>query len=295
MNLVGLMPVRNEDWVLGLSARVALMWCDRLIILNHASTDGTGVLLGELLVEYGSRIELIYVEETQWDEMTQREQMLNWARHNGTEVSAATHIAIIDADEILTANLLSGIRERVQALSLGDMMYLPGYNLRGGINRYHANGVWGNRWFSTAFKDVNTAGWKGDKYHAREPEGVRWNPIKPVKQGGGGTLHLWGASERRLIAKHARYQITETLRWPDKPQELIKIEYSQALRGRPWMMDTPATWTFTDVPEAWWQPYEHLMRHLHLDAVPYQEAEVKRLVAEHGRERFANLDLFGIA
>ena len=32
MKLVGIMPVRNEDWCLDLTARAALMWCDELVI-----------------------------------------------------------------------------------------------------------------------------------------------------------------------------------------------------------------------------------------------------------------------
>jgi hypothetical protein len=37
------------------------------------------------------------------------------------------------------------------------------------------------------------------------------------------------------------------------------------------------------------------MKYLDVDAEPWQEAEVRRLVAEHGRETFAGLDLFGVA
>jgi hypothetical protein len=295
MNLVGLMPCRNEDWVLALSARVALMWCDRLVILNHASTDDTDRIVSQLTGEFKNRVESLYIHAQQWDEMNHRQQMLQAARCYGAEISGATHIAIIDADEILTGNLLSGIRERVAALSAGQMLQLPGYNMRGGLNRYHLNGVWGQRWFSTAFKDVNTAAWKGDKFHAREPQGVRWEGWKPVKQGEGGTMHLWGASERRLIAKHALYQITEALRWPDKDRDTIRREYSQALVGRPWIGDSPKSWTFQHTPDDWWTPYFPLLHHLHVDAEPWQEAEVKRLVAEHGTARFQGLDLFGVA
>jgi hypothetical protein len=45
----------------------------------------------------------------------------------------------------------------------------------------------------------------------------------------------------------------------------------------------------------WWKGYEHLMRHFHPSSEPWQEAEVLRLLAEHGVEKFAGLDLFGVA
>ena len=294
MNLVGLMPVRNEDWILGLSARVALLWCDRLVILNHASTDGTARIINELGAEFGSRVVSVGHSRTEWDEMGDRQWLLGFARANGGD-TGATHIALIDADEILTGNLIGNIREHVAALSTGQMLTLPLYNLRGGLNRYHLNGIWGQRIVSVAFKDVNTAEWKGDTFHHREPHCVQWKRVNPVRQGDGGVMHLWGASERRLIAKHSLYQCTEALRWPDKSREEIRREYSQSVKGRPWIGDTPETWTYGSIPMLkWWDFPQQYINHLNLVAEPWQESEVRRLVAEHGRERFAGLDLFGV-
>lgn len=111
-------------------------------------------------------------------------------------------------------------------------------------------------------------------------------------------MHLWGASERRLIAKHALYKVTERLRWPQKPRWIIDNEYSLAVYGSataPLTYGTPTTWTYSPVPESWWAPYAHLMKYLDVDAEPWQEAEVRRLVAIHGRDKFAGLDLFGVA
>ena len=298
MNLVGIMPARNEDWVLGLSARVALMWCDRLVLMNHASTDGTQRIIDELCEEFPTRVHAGYIHSDQWDEMKHRQLLLQATRNYVGDITGATHIALIDADEILTGNLVGNIREHVAALSLGEMLTLPLYNLRGGLNRYHLNGIWGQRTVSVAFKDVNTASFKGDRFHSREPDGVQWRAAKMrgVNQGAGGVMHLWGASERRLIAKHAHYKVTETLRWPEKDRGTIDREYSQSVKGRPWIGDTPDKWTFAEVPGTWWQPYDSISGgRLNVDGIPWQEEEVRRLVAEHGRERFAGLDLFGLA
>jgi hypothetical protein len=294
MNLVGLMPCRNEDWVLGLSARVALMWVDRLVIADHGSTDGSRAIMNWLAEEFPGRVTIRDDRAPEWREMEQREMLLAETRELG-----ASHVAIIDCDELLTANLLGGIREHIANLPRGSMLSLPGYNLRGGLTKYHANGVWGHRWFSTAFRDESSARWRGDKYHSREPEGVAWKQYKPVSQAGGGILHLWGANERRLIAKHALYKIRDTLRWPDQ-LETYEREYSWAIKGDtkpPYVhFGTPATWTYYDVQPAWIAPYADLIcDHLHVTAEPWQEAEVRRQVAKHGRQRFEGLDLFGLA
>jgi uncharacterized metal-binding protein YceD (DUF177 family) len=41
MKLVGLMLCRNSDWVIGLSLRAALMWCDAVVVLMHNCSDDT--------------------------------------------------------------------------------------------------------------------------------------------------------------------------------------------------------------------------------------------------------------
>lgn len=314
MKLVGLMAVRNEDWCLGISLRAALLWCDEVVVLNHASADRTCRIIAEVSKEVGGheRISYLFKPGDQWDEMEHRQTMLTEARRMG-----ATHLAIIDADEVLCAPMLyngstaasqttsnslltiyggpnSLIRRLCEGLAKGQMLQLPLYNLRGDMGTYHANGVWGRRWVSVAFRDTPASNWSGDKFHARDPEGVAWDHWHPIKQAQGGVIHLWGASERRLRAKHAWYKITERLRWPDKPVIEIDDKYSLAIKGssqnEAW--GTPATWTYEPNPAEWLAPYAHLMQYLDLDAVPWQEEAVRRAIAQHGRERFAGLDLF---
>jgi hypothetical protein len=292
MKLFGMMPVRNEDWVLGLSARAALMWCDALVILDHASTDDSIGIMADLVAEYDDRIIAMRNPCRQWEEMRHRNDMLRRARTDG-----ATHCAIVDADEILTGNLLPTIRGHVERAG-NNLLSLPGYNLRGGIARYHSNQLWGNRWFSFAFKDSPELGWNGDRFHHREPMGREWHfcTAKPVMQHDAGVMHLWGASERRLRAKSALYKLNERLRWPTKPVHEIEKMYNWAINGQPSTgYGTPDTWQYRAVPPEWWKPYAHLGKYLDVDAEPWQEAEVRRLVDQHGRSRFVGLTLFGIA
>lgn len=282
------MPVRNEAWVLGLSARVALMWCDELVILNHASTDASVDIIADFQREEPGRVHLISVPEHQWNEMDHRQMMLERARER-----RATHIAIVDADEILTANLLSCVRCDADRRML---LELPGYNLRGSLGQYHANGVWGERWFSVSFADDYRLNWcarEGYQHHHREPMGAALARHRPVAQHAGGVLHLWGASERRLRAKHALYKVNERLRWPQKAIQEIDRMYSWAFTGI--YPGEPDNWSFRDVPCEWWESYARLMRYLDVDDIPWQEAEVRRLMARHGAALFARLNLFGIA
>ena len=287
MKLVGLMPVRSEDWVLGLSARVALRWCDSLAILDHASTDQTPEIIANLEREYPGRIHAIRDEYSEWREMQQRQMLLDVARRAG-----ATHLAIVDADELLTANLVEVIRRSIETMPKGYILQLPGYNLRGHMRRYHANGIWGHRWFSVAFANDPRACWHGDRFHHREPMGPSLTQWRPFPQGAGGVLHLWGLSERRLIAKHALYKMVEALRWPTKSKESIDRMYTLAFDP---CMDKrfDQRWTYEIAPESWWN-YGDALAYLNADAEPWQEAMCRELCAKHGAARFAGLDLFGV-
>jgi len=306
MKLIGLMPMRNEDWCLGLTLRAALEWCDEVIVRLHGSSDLSHDIVVDLQKQFGKRLWLILDKNNDWDEMRHRQSLLEWARRH-----QATHIAIIDADEILTGNLLPKIRSVIEELAPNTILQLPLFNLRGSISRYHSNGIWGNRIVSLAFPDDKYLHWSGDTFHQREPHGLHLECFRPLLEAEGGVMHLWGVSERRLKAKHALYKITERIRWPAKGIAEIDTYYNHAigrnpgfapdrrriaaLIGKPELDVTDAeTWNFADVPPDWWAPYSQWLGFLKPEAEPWQEAECRRLVAEHGRAMVEGLDLFGV-
>lgn len=292
MKLVGMMSVRNEAWCLWLTLRAALLWCDEVVCADHGSTDASREIM-ESVARQTNRVIVREDREGEWREMKQREMLLREARDRG-----ATHLAIIDADELLTANLHGQIRDLVAAASKSIILHLPGYYLRGGMTQYHANGIWGTRWFSTAFLDNPALGWRGDTFHQREPMGMKLHGWRPIQQGHGGVLHLWGTSERRLRAKHALYKMTERLRWPTKSLQLIEHEYNlwrspaDAMAMYPDAREWAKPWVFASVPASWLTGYD--LSQLNIDAEPWQEAECRRLRARHGEPVFAGLDLLGV-
>lgn len=287
MKIVGMMPVRNEAWCLGLSARVALKWCDQLVILDHASTDGSRDIERQLAREYGRRITIVCEDDPAWDEMRHRQILLREAR-----VCGATHLAIVDADEVMTANLIGQLPAIYANCFPGQVLQFPGYNLRGSLDRYHANGTWSKRWFSVLFRDDPRLSWQGDQFHHREPFGLHLRAWKPIEQGGGGVMHLWGVSERRLLAKHAWYKITERLRWPGKHRAQVDLQYSMAVKGTGGP-DTPANWIYSHTAPTWWEGHADLVQYLHIDSVPWQERAIADAIERHGRSNFEGLDLFG--
>ncbi len=289
MKLISVTPVRNEDWVVGLSLRALLKWVDEAVVLVHCCTDNTQVILEEIDEEHPGRVRILVEKDPTWREMAHRQRLLEEARKRG-----ATHIATVDADEVLTANLLPVIRSQIEMLSPSRILHVPLPCLWGCIDRYRDdNTVWGiqtQRRVTVAVADAPHLHWcarNGYDHHQRHPNGAMFGREMPV--GVGGLMHLQMANRRRLRAKHALYKIEERVRWPGKPVGQIDHMYSQALDERG--CGTSA------VPDSWWAGYGDLVKYLDLDQTrePWQEPECRRLVAEYGREKFAGLDLFGVA
>lgn len=283
MMLVGIMPVRSEQWVVEYAVRAALGWLDHLVVLNHASTDDTGLIIGEIGLETG-RITVISEPDPEWREMHHRQRLLDAARQVG-----ATHVAIIDADEVLTANLHGDVRRAAARLAPGEVLTTPWLNLWRSLDRYRSDrgSPHGRQWLSLVFCDRPALRWGGEeRFHHRQPFNSVLTARVPAVRSDGGVMHLQRASWRRARARQAWYKGTERLRWPDKPIEKIDALYSRSLDEHGIEL--------TDVPPTWW---DHGIDRglIDLDAEPWQEGDVRLMIAEHGAEAFEGLDLFGVA
>lgn len=298
MKLVALLPVRNEEYCLGLTLRALLMWVDAVVVLLHACTDGTAEIVEQVIREHDrGRVHVLRFNDPTWFEMQHRQQMLTEARHTG-----ATHIAYVDADEVLSGNLVEHMTNPgfgVDQIPRGGILQLPWVCLARSIDSYYCSGPWYNAWVSTAFQDSPELHWTardGYDFHQREPLGRKLTAYRPIAQSPhpaqhqGGLMHLQFISERRLRAKQALYKMVEVTRWPGRdPTQTINARYNLAV-----YQSDPAKVATAEVPATWWAPYAHLMKHLDLDAVPWQESECRRMMAQHGVERFRGLDLFGV-
>jgi glycosyltransferase involved in cell wall biosynthesis len=292
MKIVAIMPARNEDWVLGLSARALLMWVDELVILDHCSTDGTFDILHDLIRE-SYKVSMLIENDPVWHEMAHRQSLLDMARELN-----ATHVVTVDADEVVSGNLLPHMRRIVEDIPPGMVLQLPWITCRDSIYQQHRSGLWAQQHASVAFVDDPRYHWQqrnGYDFHQRAPMGLPEVPFKPISHAGGGILHLQYSSRRRLLAKQALYKLIEVIRWPGRDNlDAINQRYDWSVYGAAQKPEGELKFDLAPVPAEWWEPYGDLMQHLHVDAEPWQEAECRKLLGEYGADRFAGLDLFGV-
>ncbi len=282
MNLLAIMPARNEGWVIGLSARAALMWCDSLVVLEHASKDDTEAILAQLEAEYPGRVTILAEPDATWEEMSHRQRLLDEARARG-----ASHVAIVDADEVLSGNLLGSIRGMIETLQPGQFLQIPMRIMHRSTTQYRSDrSAFGNAITTIAFADAPGLGWRnagGYPHHHREPYGAVVGQRLYPSQLEGGVMHLQFANWRRLLAKQTWYQCMEAVRFPEKPISRIAAMYSLSM-NETGLEVTPA-------PSDWWGPYRALMSHLDRDREPWHEAEVDAMFEQYGLAKFEGLNL----
>lgn len=284
MKLIALMPCRSESWIIGLSLRIALLWNDEVVALNHASTDETPDILAEVAREYPGRVHVIHEPDPLWREMSHRQRLLDAARAHG-----ATHCAIVDADEVLTGDVLPFVRDAVKSLAPGDFLRTRMFCMWRSPDQYRQDrSIWSNRCdLALAFPVTPDLCWHtaaGYDHHHREPYGVRGRGT--FLNAPGGVMHMQFADWQRLTAKHSLYKSVERLRWPNKPVAEIDRMYSQALDERGIGL--------AQAPAEWWSPYRQWLKYLDCESKPWQGAEVRRLLKLHGPETFEGLNLYGV-
>lgn len=283
MRLVGLMVVRNEDWILKASLDAALRWCDGICFTFHACTDKSWPIVQQAWQKDRMYVAEVCEDNEKWDEMRVRQTNLAAARAMG-----GTHFAIIDADEMLTHNHLPRVRSWFSSLAPGQALDVPMVPVWDSLSKFRNDGsVWCHSSLTLGFMDAPGLTWQpaGDGYqhHNRPPYGILERRWRPILHGEGGVMHLQFANKRRLLAKHVLYRMVDHLRWPERRSiKRLNEIYDEALA-------TPQN--MTPIPDEWYGDYP--MHQVALDGVPWQEEEIRRLISVHGRDKFNGLDLKG--
>lgn len=288
MKLVGLMHVRNEQWILRLSIPAAMRLVDELVVLDHASTDSTPEIIGEMSRRYPGRVAHGAWEGRHYNETAIRQRLLEIGRTRG-----GTHLFMIDADEVLTANLIDPVRAQIRELGPSEGLELPWLAMWASPDEYRDDeSVWSNNTKLFAFADGPEIGFRalrdGYDMHLQRPRGLREPVRRPITdQREGGVMHLQFANRRRLIAKHAWYKMSEIVRFPDRESAAaIDAKYNQALDEQGIGL--------SEVGPEWWSLYRAERELVDYDDAPWHEGEVARFWIEHGAEAFRGLELWGL-
>lgn len=292
--IAALFLVRNEEWCLGASLRSATIYADHVVVYNDRSTDGTAAIIEAVAREHPGKVHTVpplSLDQRVWPEMQMRQATLQFARTLG-----ATHFAINDADEVLTARLLRRmaneptrqeilhhIRQPGQAIGLS--MFSP---YRGQWSPVRSDRSFAASCVSWLVHDAPDLCWADDNdrycHHRRLPRGA--THALTIPRAHGGIFHLQFINRRRLVAKAVWYKLQETVSFPGRmPPGALNQKYDWAISEENMQLE-PVN------PEDLAEPVAWLSRFVDTQADAWQLAEAKRLYAEHGPPRFTDLNLY---
>lgn len=281
MKLVGMTTCRNSGWCLNATLPATLRWCDSVIVLDHASTDDTPVVLASLQKLYPGRIHWLEEHDPLWREAQYRQRMLDVARGD-----KATHMAIVDDDEYLSLNWLPRIRNEIEKLDPGEVLQVPWVILWRSLNAYRSDRCqWSSAMVSLAFKDTPAMHWRtrdGYDHHHRHPFESTHKHVGTLHDGG--VLHFQHANWQRLCAKQVWYRMVEQVRWPEFGNDTIERKYA-GTTNEDGLITTP-------VPAEWWNVEDKAK--IDINRRAWQENEIVRMLKEHGPDRFKGLNLMGL-
>ncbi|HEX4792718.1 MAG TPA: glycosyltransferase family 2 protein [Humisphaera sp.] len=274
MNIVCVCPVKDEAAHLERFLGAASQWATQIIIADQGSTDGSV----EIAARY-PKVRLIRNESVQYSEQERQKLLIDAAR----EVAAPRFIVALDADELLTANVLESDEwERAQRAAPGTAIFFDWINLLPGLKR----GWTARTGLPWAYVDDGRAHVGAPIHSPRVPWGQSCAPLemKEVK-----VLHYQFADWELMKRKQMWYQCWELVNTPQARACDIHRRYHH--------MDAVPQSTICDVRDDWFEAYERAgiaARAVRVQPTDTWDHRILDMLLTHGADRFRQLDIWSV-
>lgn len=255
--IIGLLPARNEEEIIGFALKALAEFTDAIVFLDDCSTDETVRVVRELGA--ACRVEKI-IEKDAWyrDEPGDRNRLLAAGRALG-----GTHFVVIDADEAFTANCIDGdyLRKQIVSLRPGEQLSLRWIHLWRSVDQYRVDAPeWAERYKRCIFCDDGQSEYKSGFIHTSRIPRMKGKCIK-LRDKDIGLLHFQFVNWPNLELKQRWYRWLEKVRDPEKTVEVINRKYARSVdESGLELAGTPATWLggyaffdrkIFDIPDNW--------------------------------------------
>lgn len=279
LSVICLTPVKNEEWILDRFLQCASLWADQIVVADQNSTDDSR--------EIARSYDKVYLIENPSDEFNEPERQKLLIETARDLVSPPRLLITLDADEILTANVLASQEwESVKTADPGTVIEFSRIELIHSPSTYFEHSVRDNQTrFQFGYVD-DGADHVGSKIHSPRvpiPDGAPRLQLSDVS-----VLHYQFCDWDRMLSKHRWYRCYERLEFPDRSAVDINQQYSWMHRRSVDVRPCPSHWldayqkrdidmtTIKTADSFWW------------------DWEVLAWFAEHGLEPFQSLDIWNI-
>lgn len=281
--VVGLVQVKNEQIFIQQCLKALSLYTDAIVVLDDASTDDTVDIVKSLATECKIEVLIENKEWKEWNEPSNKNKLLQAARSIG-----GTHMVIIDADEMFSAECLKDnyLRNKILSLNPGDSMGLMWVNLWRSYKQYRDDGsVWVPRDIQRIFCDDGAAYYPDGFLHASSiPKGLKgvYYPGTDISRG---ILHFQFVNWENLLVKQAWYRCLEHIHDPRKSIGDINATYGQSKNER--------NIRFKKAKKTWFA-YDFFDPSIFKESEKWRKKQVNEWFARYGKAFFKTLDIWDI-
>jgi hypothetical protein len=204
MKIIGLMPAKNESWILPYTLKPLSQICDHIIVADQNSTDKSNEVYKNF-----SKVTVIK-NNVIGHSNTVRWNLLDTARN----FDGKNLIISIDADEIIIPKLLKDyLYKNIDSISSGTLLSFQWIQLWKSLNYYRNDDFWGNNWKPIGFLDDRKIDYNRSNIiindHTSRTPGKENTPI--TKMHNVPLIHLQWVFWNRAQIKQAWYRCTELI------------------------------------------------------------------------------------
>ncbi len=280
--IVGLLPVRNESFLIEQCLKSLALYVDSIVIFDDASEDNTVEIIKSLAKE--CKVEKI-IRRKKWhrSEPLNRSTLLKVGREVG-----GTHFVYIDADEMFTANCLENdfLYKKILELQPGDKLLMPWIPVWRSIDTYRIDKPVPVKPF--VFCDDGTCSYGEYKKHfihtGRMPKNVSGKEIRVTTHG---VLHFQAVNIKNMGIRQAWYRCIEKIRYTNMPIENRNSRYDH--------MTNEDGLQLQRCPQHWYDGYNFFDGSVYNKIDTYRRAQIYKWFDQYGFEFFADLELEGLS
>jgi glycosyltransferase involved in cell wall biosynthesis len=281
MKVIGLMPVRNEAWIVDRTLTALTAVCDHVLVADQHSDDGTR----RILARHAPKVQVMD-NDLPTHSTRVRWQLLEAAR----DYAGQNLLLFTDADEVLSANILEGdLLRRLTSLPPGTAVRVELVNLWRSPRLWRRDGsVWSDRWMEIGLRDDRRVRYGPAPHPAdhnlRVPPCPRSETFKELK-----LLHFQFVQFDRMLSKQRRYRAMEAVELGRQRAPEINLRYcitrdERRCRLAPIRREWTDGWTRRGVD----------LTHLPTSELYWYDVDVLRRFAERGAGYFAPVDLWTV-
>jgi glycosyltransferase involved in cell wall biosynthesis len=276
------MAFRNEENFLAQHLKALSLFTDAIVVLDDASTDNSLKIAYDLQKE--CNIEKI-IEKDIWfrDEPGDRNKLLQAGREIG-----GTHFICIDADEMISSNLLidNQLRNTILKLQPLEALALTWVQLWRSVDYYrHDDSIWTNQQRIFIFCDDGLCSYQSEFIHThRTPLSLKKVFRFPTDDFG--LIHFQFVNWDNLLLKQAWYRCLEHVRNPDKSISEINYSYGRS-KDEIGLSRSPSK-------PGWLQYYPFFDASVYEKPDNWRKQQVNEWFDQYGKDYFKELDIWDV-